>query len=88
MPLSQLQVIHVCKKSEGFDTCRYLSEDVIKLGAYQCLKLTGQKKIIDDAVEGYLSGSKNDGSSMPISDNCKGYPVLHHAVVGYDQNKS
>jgi hypothetical protein len=65
-----------------------LSEDVIKNASYQCLKLTGQKKIIDDAVADYLSGSKNDGNPLPIADNCAGYPVLHHAVVGFDGNKS
>lgn len=85
MPLSNLHVLHVCKINSDAHTCRYLSEDLLKMGEYQCLKLTGQKKHIDNAVEEYMAEDQGKPTALPLSDNCKGYPVLHHTVAGYDQ---
>lgn len=87
MPLSDLQVFHVCKMNvSNNQTCRYLSEDIIFQGSYQCLKLTGQKPHIDEAVSDYIS-SRVSEDDVPVGDNCPGYPVLRHAVVGFDKDQ-
>ena len=87
MPLSDLQVLHVCKmNASSSQTCRYLSEDIIVQGSFQCLKLTGQKLVIDEAVADYVSTSVSQ-DDVPIGDNCPGYPVLRHAIVGFDRDQ-
>lgn len=87
MPLTKLHVINVCKQGQGSAECRYLEEDgVLFPGTYQCLKSSPHKKIIDEEVEHYQKRHrqrKND--DVPMGDNCKGYPVLRHKSVGYDQ---
>ena len=84
MPLSDLQVLHVCKTSNSTKSpCRYLSEDDIIQGAYQCLKLSAQKQFIDEAVSNYMHTNKFE-DDVPVGDNCPGYPILRHALVGFD----
>jgi hypothetical protein len=88
MPLSKLHVINVCKKDNGKNECRYLSEDEIKDGVFQCKKLSPEKIIIDEEVDEYLRRKRNYGrneNDYSLGDNCKGYPVLRHKEVGYDK---
>lgn len=88
MPLSKLHVLHVCNlHSKNNDTCRYLAEDSLKSDVYYCTKLTGQKKQIDEAVAEHMRNFSSDDERVQVADNCPGYPILHHAVVGYDQEK-
>ena len=88
MPLSDLHVVHVCNlQSKSNDGCRYLSEDSLINGVYHCLKLTGQKRQIDDAVADHIRTDSSD-DRVPLGDNCPGYPVLQHATVGDDRKKS
>lgn len=88
MPLTKLHVINVCKKDNGQEECRYLSEDQLQAGVYQCMKLSPQKDIIDEEVERYHKKkrlyTKHD-ENYPLGDNCKGYPVLRYKQVGYDK---
>ena len=88
MPLTQLQIVHVCKiNSDSNDTCRYLSEDSLNTTVYQCLKLTGQKKFIDESVDDYLKRQVYNDDKVPLGNNCQGYPVMRHKQVGYDVEK-
>ena len=91
MPLTRLHVINVCKKNGGDQECRYLSEDELQAGVFQCMKLSPQKKIIDEEVERYFKKKKlynRHDEDYPLGDNCKGYPVLRYKQVGYDQKNS
>jgi len=88
MPLSQLQVLHVCKlNANANETCRYLTEDSIADNQYHCMKLTGQKKHIDEAVEDYLRNNADSNDNAPLGNNCSGYPIMRHKIIGYDQKK-
>lgn len=91
MPLTRLHVINVCKKDDGANECRYLSEDEIKPGVFQCKKLSPEKAIIDEEVEIYLKRKRNYGrkdTDYSLGDNCKGYPVLRYKEVGYDKKNT
>jgi len=88
MPLSELHVLNVCKKNAGDKECRYLSSDGIDDDVFQCLKLTTQKKTIDDMVEKHADKKGSAGyffqNDPPLGDNCQGYPVLRHKIIGFD----
>lgn len=92
MPLSKLHVINVCKFGAKQGECRYLEEDAVQPNVYNCLKLSPHRKIIDEEVEQYSRKARYGGKryidDMPVGDNCKGYPVLRHKTVGYDQQTS
>jgi|APGre2960657373_1045057.scaffolds.fasta_scaffold01449_13 hypothetical protein len=88
MPLSELHVLHVCDvTSPDQNACRYLSEDMLYNNVYQCLKLTGQKRIIDESINEYLA-KNNLTQKLSLGDNCCGYPILRHKTVGYDKKNS
>jgi len=90
MPLTRLHVINVCKLGKKHQECRYLEEDdALQPGTYQCLKLSPHRKIIYEEVESYQRRHRQKKSDdVPIADNCKGYPVLRHKNVGYDQKNA
>ena len=82
MPLSELHVLNVCQIGTP-SQCLYLQEDEMGKDAFQCLKLSAQKKYIED-----FGANRKADSSLPNlskNDNCKGYPIFRYKVVGYDQ---
>lgn len=89
MPLSYQHVLHVCKLNCGKEECRYLNEDELTRNNFQCMKLSPQKESIDESVE-YAKNNKEQKKKYEtygFGDNCKGYPVLRHKIVGYDQKQ-
>ena len=47
----------------------------------------------EDKIKNYLADlksklAKKNLDNMPTGDNCKGYPLLRHTVVGYDIKNS
>lgn len=84
MPLSLDHVYDICLVSDTKGgCCRYLSQDNASL-QYQCLKKTNFKDEIDDEVK----TKKGNEPNIAQGDNCKGYPVFHQLIVGYDQKTS
>lgn len=84
MPLSLAQVYDICLATEpNGKCCRYLSQDGDGID-YHCLKKTHFKKEIDAET----STGINEGLKVPFGDNCEGYPVFNHLVVGYDMKNS
>ena len=89
MPLTKLHVINICKKDQGSDRCRYLEEDQLYVGIYQCLKLSSQRNAVDEEVEDLKKNSRymsRNSNNTAVGDNCKGYPTLRYKQVGYDKN--
>ncbi len=89
MPLSKKQLSDVCLSNGGVNKCRYLSAVAGTWGQYECLKLSGQKKVIDGEVLDTLAKLKAHGQDptkqkAPLGDNCQGYPLLRHITQGYD----
>jgi hypothetical protein len=84
MPLSIDQVYDICLASDNKgNCCKYLSQD--SGGSdFHCLKKTEYKKDID--YETNLNAKKDP--TIPQGDNCPGYPVFQHLIVGYDQKNS
>lgn len=89
MPLSNKQVKDVCLAGHGYQACRYLSPDSQSWGRYNCLKLTAQKRVIDEEVRDTLIALVAKGvdfrkQKLPVGDNCAGYPLLRIIEQGYD----
>lgn len=83
MPLSALHVLHVCK----LDTekqCKYLLQDELDEDMFQCLKMSSQKNIAEEIVNLGRSGVKE----KIHNDNCPGFPIFRHKILGYDQKNS
>lgn len=75
-----------------YKRCRYFFEDDFIYGKNQCMKMTSQKKSIDEEVIDLIDISikKNIDPTLeniPMGDNCKGYLPLKHIVQGYDVDK-
>ena len=87
MPLSKLHVINVCKFGED-NECKYLEEDVIQPNVFNCLKLSSNRVTIDKIHEATKNKIGKNGVIAKSGDNCKGYPLLLHKIVGYDQKDS
>lgn len=85
MPLSALHVLHVCKEGSE-NECKYLLQDELDPDVFYCLKLSSQKKFADDNSR--IKFFRKDNSKLPNNDNCAGYPILHHLVLGYDQKNT
>ncbi len=67
-----LYVLDVCKKGEGLEQCRFLSE--LDSGNHVCLKLTNYKDTINAGVQEWKRQiSPHDFHyDPPIGDNCPG----------------
>jgi hypothetical protein len=86
MPLTTLHVLNVCKV--GTDTqCKYLHEDDLDINMYHCLKLSGQRKYIDEFKPTRQDSNNHNRNVTDYSknDNCAGYPILRDLEVGYDK---
>lgn len=83
MPLSKLHIVNVCQLGTNQE-CRYLEEDTLEDGVFNCLKLSSQKKTVDKITETNKKDRKYGGDTK-TGDNCKGYPVFRHKICGYDQ---
>jgi hypothetical protein len=80
MPLTHLHVLNVCKIGTP-EQCMFLHEDELDRNIYFCLKLSSQRKYVEDLRTGTVGGLP----SLPKNDNCKGYPILRYKNVGYDE---
>lgn len=75
--LNDICLINHADKSK---TCRYLCRDDLHENKWHCRKLRpSEKKKIDKIADNY-SGR----GSVPLGDNCPGYPLLRHIDQGYD----
>lgn len=83
MPLSKLHVINVCKLNED-EECKYLEEDYLEDGVFNCLKLSSHKNTVDKITETNRQNKKFEVRTKS-ADNCKGYPLFRHKICGYDQ---
>lgn len=84
MSLSKNQVNNMCLIGSGNTTCRYLAVDDADYSKFHCLKhKLDIKKKIDVLVNDSLNKSTNKGS-VPLGDNCAGYPILKNIEQGYD----
>jgi len=89
--LSLKQQENVCLLyTGGIDQCRYLKQDDTEYDKWYCIKKKkAEKDKIDKKINEVLADFKKRGidpanSSMPLGDNCDGYPVLKHIEQGYD----
>jgi hypothetical protein len=76
--LTQHHTATYCLPFGGHLQCRYLAEED---GRYYCLKKTTKKDIIDVEVE---EQKKAHDRTMPLGNNCDGYPLLKHIWQGKD----
>lgn len=83
MPLSDKQVIHVCKYATD-KQCKYLENDELDSKKFVCLKLTSQKELIDKIMEGTVKNLSQNAQAIKDNDNCRGYPNFRHKIMGYD----
>lgn len=83
MPLSKLHVINVCKLNLD-EECKYLEEDYLEDGVFNCLKLSSHKNTVDRLTD-KNGKNKTAESNMKYGDNCQGYPLFRHKICGYDQ---
>lgn len=88
--LSKKQLADICMSNQGHQACRYLSQDELDWSKFHCIKLRPiEKSKIDKKVSDYISECKRKGTdpnkqSIPIADNCSGYPLLKTINQGYD----
>ena len=90
--LSLKQLQNVClSNSSNSKQCRYLESDDNDYNKFYCRKLRkDDKNKIDkkiDEVVAELKSKKIDPKkqSLPMGDNCTGYPYLKHVAQGYDK---
>lgn len=89
--LSKKQLEDVCLIGDKtYKKCRFLSQDEKDPTKYHCAKKTTDASIVNVTVEDYIKSEKAKGrdpkkNTLPIGDNCEGYPILWHKLQGYDQ---
>lgn len=89
MPLSDNHVKDICLSNGGYKQCRFLAPDDHQWNKFHCLKLTAQKKVINEELHDTLVSLKSQGmdykkQGLPVGDNCSGYPLLRKIQQGYD----
>jgi hypothetical protein len=93
MPLSLKQLNDVCLfPNTNYKRCRYLGQDDIDGSKWYCMKKTAKRAEIDDESNEYLADCHKKGidprsQSVPLGDNCPGYPILKTIEQGYDKDK-
>ncbi len=81
MSLSKNQVNNICLIGSGNATCRYLAVDDSDYSKFHCLK---HKSEIKKKIDALINISSSKSTSIPIGDNCAGYPILKNIEQGYD----
>jgi len=87
MPLTHLHVLNVCKLSTT-QQCKYLHEDELERDVFHCLKLSSQRKYVEDLQNSngsHLYQGTQPYTDFSKNDNCAGYPLLRSLEVGYDK---
>lgn len=91
MPLSNKQLQDVCMLYSGDSRqCRYLAEDDDDPNKWYCLKKRkADKDRIDQRIGQFVADCNRKSvdphsQSIPLGDNCAGYPVLKIIDQGYD----
>lgn len=88
--LSLKQIKDVCLVDEiSSSRCKYLSQDESDDTKFYCLKLSAKGREIDEEIESFLNDMRKRNKdpfkeSLPLGDNCGGYPVMRHIEQGYD----
>jgi hypothetical protein len=89
--LSEKQLAHVCLLGEmSYETCRYCMRDSIDYVRFYCVKHSKKyqekidRKTYDFFIDCGLKGISPYASSVPLGDNCDGYPLLKTIEQGYD----
>lgn len=87
--LSPKQLKNICLYNQhNHRMCRYLYQDDVDYTRWYCAKLHPSKKDkVDAAVSDFLKDCKKQGTdpksqSVPLGDNCYGFPILKHIVQG------
>lgn len=87
--LSKKQLLDICMLGSGSSTCRYLGRDDADPTKHVCLKLTADKKRIDNKIvdkTAQIGGALPPHmANWPMGNNCDGYPLLKHIEQGYDK---
>jgi hypothetical protein len=90
MALTLKQLKDVCLLHGGSKQCRFLRADDNEYDKYYCMKKRPtERKKIDTKVNQFINDclkKKKDPhkETLPIGDNCSGYPILKHVPQGYD----
>lgn len=75
--------LHGCQNPKL--TCRYLRNDEMDESKWYCQKLQPEvRSKIDRNVDAVLESPHTGVIKMPCGDNCPGYPLLKHAMQGFD----
>lgn len=91
--LSKKQLADVCLLGEmSYETCRYCRRDSMDYTKWHCVKHSKkrQEKIDKKTYAFFIECDKKGISpfvSVPLGDNCSGYPLLKTIVQGYDKKK-
>lgn len=92
--LSKKQLADVCLLGQmSYETCRYCRRDPIDYAKWYCVKYSkkDQGKIDKKTYDLFIDCDKkgiSPYSSVPLGDNCDGYPLLKTIVQGYDKEKN
>ena len=90
MALSNNHVKDVCLLKQKSYQCRYLRFD--DMSGYQCQKLIPEQKDKEDSkvrlhiIECRDKKEDPRDSSLPMGNNCQGYPKFLTLIQGYDQS--
>lgn len=86
--LSKAHLQSVCNLGKGQSQCMFVEESD-ELGKYFCMKLTGERRRIEEqsksVYEQLISqGIRPSDIVVPMSDNCQGFIALRTVVQGFD----
>lgn len=85
--LSNAHLKSVCNLGKGQSQCMFLEEE--KLGSFFCMKLTGERRRIEEQVKDSYERLLSQGINpkdivIPMADNCPGFIVLRTVIQGFD----